>query len=247
MKLNSLDKQFLGIIQSYRELNSNEIDVESVIQFAQKQNPSLQRKPLKNLKQSCSIAMEYLFKEEPSTENMNPMNNSVMDFYGKPTDESAQKRRKTDSKLPKESLKTGKSAAKLEDIGGMDHIIQELLELIGLPLTHPEIFTSLGIDPPRGVLLYGPPGTGKTMLANAIANEINVPFISIAAPVIVSGMSGESEKKLREIFEEAKQQAPCILFIDEIDAITPKRETAQREMERRIVAQFLTCMDGIFY
>ncbi|CAJ0642782.1 5061_t:CDS:2, partial [Entrophospora sp. SA101] len=97
----------------------------------------------------------------------------------------------------------------------------------------------------RGILLHGPPGCGKTLLANAIAGELGVSFISISAPSIVSGMSGESEKKIRDVFEEAKDQAPCLIFVDEIDAITPKRETAQREMERRIVAQLLTCMDDL--
>ncbi|KAI8619370.1 P-loop containing nucleoside triphosphate hydrolase protein [Chytriomyces sp. MP71] len=134
---------------------------------------------------------------------------------------------------------------KLSDLGGIDSCIEEVLQLIGMPLKHPEVYLHLGIQPPRGILLHGPPGCGKSMLANAIAGESQVPFIQISAPSIVSGMSGESEKKIREIFEEAKTHAPCILFIDEIDAITPKRETAQREMERRIVAQLLTCMDDI--
>ncbi|KAJ2693069.1 Ribosome biogenesis ATPase rix7, partial [Coemansia sp. RSA 1285] len=120
-----------------------------------------------------------------------------------------------------------------------------VLELIVMPLKHPEIYLHTGVQPPRGVLLHGPPGCGKTLLANAIAGEVGVPFIQISAPSIVSGMSGESEKKLREVFEEARELAPCIVFIDEIDAITPKRENAQREMERRIVAQMLTCIDDI--
>lgn len=103
----------------------------------------------------------------------------------------------------------------------------------------------LGVEPPRGVLLHGPPGCGKTALANAIANECGVPFFRLSAPEVVSGMSGESEAKLRGVFAEAAAAAPAILFIDEIDAIAPKRESAQREMERRIVAQMLTCMDDL--
>ncbi|GAA5886156.1 hypothetical protein JCM5296_003501 [Sporobolomyces johnsonii] len=134
---------------------------------------------------------------------------------------------------------------RLADLGGVDACIESMLELVALPLTHPEVYLHTGVRPPRGVLLVGPPGCGKTMLAGAIAGELGVPFISISAPSIVSGMSGESEKTLRETFEEAAKHAPCILFIDEIDAITPKRETAQREMERRIVAQLLTCMDDL--
>ncbi|TKA57154.1 hypothetical protein B0A53_01110 [Rhodotorula sp. CCFEE 5036] len=134
---------------------------------------------------------------------------------------------------------------RLADLGGVDACIEQMLELVALPLMHPEVYLHTGVRPPRGVLLVGPPGCGKTMLAGAIAGELALPFISISAPSIVSGMSGESEKTLRETFEEAAKQAPCILFIDEIDAITPKRETAQREMERRIVAQLLTCMDDL--
>ncbi|KAF9270726.1 AAA-domain-containing protein [Marasmius fiardii PR-910] len=136
-------------------------------------------------------------------------------------------------------------SARLSDLGGVDECISKLLEVVAMPLCHPEIYLRLGVHPPRGVLLHGPPGCGKTLLANAIAGELAIPFLNISAPSIVSGMSGESEKTLREAFEEAKRVAPCLLFIDEIDAITPKRESAQREMERRIVAQFLTCMDDL--
>ncbi|KAM0754556.1 AAA-domain-containing protein [Meredithblackwellia eburnea MCA 4105] len=134
---------------------------------------------------------------------------------------------------------------RLADLGGVDQCIESILEQVALPLSHPEVYLHTGVRPPRGVLLVGPPGCGKTMLAGAIAGELGCPFISISAPSIVSGMSGESEKTLRETFDEAAKLAPCILFIDEIDAITPKRETAQREMERRIVAQLLTCMDDL--
>ncbi|KAL4066708.1 P-loop containing nucleoside triphosphate hydrolase protein [Scleroderma yunnanense] len=147
------------------------------------------------------------------------------------------------------SASTQKSYAppstRLSDLGGIEECVEKMLELVAMPLCHPEIYLHTGVPPPRGVLLHGPPGCGKTLLANAIAGELGVPFISISAPSVVSGMSGESEKTLRDTFEEAKNTAPCLLFIDEIDAITPKRESAQREMERRIVAQFLTCMDDM--
>eukprot|EP00762_Andalucia_godoyi_P002206 ANDGO_07542.mRNA.1 putative AAA domain-containing protein C16E9.10c len=131
------------------------------------------------------------------------------------------------------------------DLGGMEHALQEVRELIEYPLTHPEIYVHLGVEPPRGILLHGPPGCGKTLLANAIAGELGIPFYKVSAPEVVSGMSGESEAKLRNLFADAIESAPSIIFIDEIDAITPKRENAQREMERRIVAQLLTCMDGL--
>ena len=133
----------------------------------------------------------------------------------------------------------------LSQMGGMDDVVTQLMELVGMPILHPEIYSTTGVEPPRGVLLHGPPGCGKTTIANALAGDLKVPFINISAPSVVSGMSGESEKKIRELFEEAKTLAPCIIFFDEIDAITPKREGAQREMERRIVAQMLTCIDEL--
>ncbi|ODV62333.1 putative AAA family ATPase RIX7 [Ascoidea rubescens DSM 1968] len=135
--------------------------------------------------------------------------------------------------------------ASLSQLGGMDEIITDLLEVIGIPILHPEIYLSTGVEPPRGVLLHGPPGCGKTTIANCLAGDLKVPFLSVSAPSIVSGMSGESEKKIRELFEEARSLAPCLIFLDEIDSITPKRDGAQREMEKRIVAQLLTCIDEL--
>ncbi|OYT42612.1 MAG: AAA family ATPase [Candidatus Aenigmarchaeota archaeon ex4484_224] len=136
-------------------------------------------------------------------------------------------------------------AVTYEDIGGLKEVIQKVREMIELPLRHPEIFERLGIEPPKGVLLYGPPGTGKTLLAKAVANESNAYFLSISGPEIMSKWYGESEKRLRDIFEEAEKNAPAIIFIDEIDAIAPKREEVTGEVERRVVSQLLTLMDGL--
>eukprot|EP00752_Nemacystus_decipiens_P002788 g2604.t1 len=136
-------------------------------------------------------------------------------------------------------------SARYDDLGGISGILQEVRELIEYPLVHPEVYAHLGIEPPRGILLHGPPGCGKTLLANAIAGELDVAFLKISAPEIVSGMSGESEQKVRELFRAAIENAPCIVFMDEVDAITPKRETSSRGMEKRIVAQLLTCMDSL--
>ncbi len=132
-----------------------------------------------------------------------------------------------------------------EDIGGMKHIIRKIREMVELPLRHPELFKRLGIDPPKGILLYGPPGTGKTLLAKAVANESEAYFIAINGPEIMSKFYGESEQRLREIFEQAKKNAPAIIFIDEIDAIAPKRDEVMGEVERRVVAQLLALMDGL--
>ena len=132
-----------------------------------------------------------------------------------------------------------------EDIGGLSDAIQKIREMVELPLKHPELFERLGIEPPKGVLLYGPPGTGKTLLAKAVANEANAHFIAINGPEIMSKFYGESEERLRDIFKEAEDNAPAIIFIDEIDAIAPKREEVVGEVEKRVVSQLLTLMDGL--
>ncbi|WXG40403.1 MAG: CDC48 family AAA ATPase [Candidatus Freyarchaeum deiterrae] len=132
-----------------------------------------------------------------------------------------------------------------DDIGGLDDAIMRVREMIELPLKHPELFQRLGIDPPKGVLLHGPPGCGKTLLAKAVANESDAYFIALNGPEIMSKFYGESEAKIREIFEEAEKNAPAIIFIDELDSIAPKREEVTGEVERRVVAQLLALMDGL--
>ncbi|ADC66306.1 AAA family ATPase, CDC48 subfamily [Ferroglobus placidus DSM 10642] len=139
----------------------------------------------------------------------------------------------------------GKAGVTYEDIGGLKEELQKVREVIELPLKYPEIFQRLGIEPPKGVLLYGPPGTGKTLIAKAVANEIGATFLTINGPEIMSKFYGESEQRLREIFEKAKENAPSIIFIDEIDAIAPRRDEVTGEVERRVVAQLLTLMDGL--
>ncbi len=132
-----------------------------------------------------------------------------------------------------------------EDIGGLGEEIQKIREMVELPMRHPQLFTKLGIEPPKGVLLYGPPGTGKTLLARAVANESGANFFVINGPEVMSKWYGQSEANLRKIFEEAEKNAPSIIFIDEIDAIAPKREEVRGEVEKRVVSQLLTIMDGL--
>jgi transitional endoplasmic reticulum ATPase len=139
----------------------------------------------------------------------------------------------------------GAAQVTYEEIGGLSDEIQRIREMVELPMKHPELFKRLGIDPPRGLILHGPPGTGKTLLAKAVASESEANFIHINGPEIMSKFYGESEQKLRKIFEDAEENAPSIIFIDEIDAIAPKREDVQGEVERRVVAQLLATMDGL--
>ncbi|MXO62847.1 CDC48 family AAA ATPase [Qipengyuania oceanensis] len=144
-----------------------------------------------------------------------------------------------------EEPRDARAAVNYDDVGGIGETIQQLREMVELPLRYPELFTRLGVDPPKGVLLHGPPGTGKTRLAQAVANESDAEFFTINGPEIMGSGYGESEKRLREVFEEATRAAPAIVFIDEIDSIAPKRSQVSGEAEKRLVAQLLTLMDGL--
>ncbi|MHC3437051.1 CDC48 family AAA ATPase [Natrialbaceae archaeon A-gly3] len=156
------------------------------------------------------------------------------------------------SETPAEQVEAGRDGAPegvpnvtYEDIGGLDEELDQVREMIELPMRHPELFKQLGIEPPKGVLLHGPPGTGKTLMAKAVANEIDAHFETISGPEIMSKYYGESEEQLRDVFEEAEENAPAIIFIDELDSIAAKREDAGGDVERRVVAQLLSLMDGL--
>jgi transitional endoplasmic reticulum ATPase len=155
------------------------------------------------------------------------------------------------SEKPAEQISEGTAGAPetpnvtYEDIGGLDDELEQVREMVELPMRHPELFQQLGIEPPKGVLLHGPPGTGKTLMAKAVANEIDAYFTDISGPEIMSKYYGESEEQLREVFEEATENAPAIVFIDEIDSIAPKRGETSGDVERRVVAQLLSLMDGL--
>ncbi len=154
----------------------------------------------------------------------------------------------TDLKIKEGSpddLELSSSGITYEDVGGLRDELQKVREMIELPLKHPELFKRLGIDPPKGVLLYGPPGTGKTLIAKAVASESGASFFSIQGPEIMSKFYGETEERLRDMFEKATEEAPSIIFIDELDSIAPKRDDVRGEVERRMVAQLLTLMDGM--
>jgi len=147
--------------------------------------------------------------------------------------------------IKREDEEQNSNAVGYDDVGGCRKQMAQIRELVELPLRHPQLFKSIGIKPPRGILLYGPPGTGKTLIARAVANETGAFFFLINGPEIMSKMAGESESNLRKAFEEAEKNSPAIIFIDEIDAIAPKREKANGEVERRVVSQLLTLMDGL--
>ncbi|KAL6451679.1 RIX7 Ribosome biogenesis ATPase RIX7 [Candida maltosa Xu316] len=248
--------------------SSNNLTISQVLTYVQMKDFQLKRMKKNNLEKSISTCLKLIRQDEAEelgrlnlesglesenddneeeednlmeVKDSNELNKSVVSLWNS-TEQDSNKANGGEEDTSKGTKRKSKDSSK----SGVESITTQLLEIIGLPILHPEIYASTGVEPPRGVLLFGPPGCGKTTLANALAGELKVPFINVSAPSIVSGMSGESEKKLRELFEEAKSIAPCLIFMDEIDAITPKRDGgAQREMERRIVAQLLTLMDEL--
>ncbi|HEY9838388.1 MAG TPA: AAA family ATPase, partial [Vampirovibrionales bacterium] len=140
--------------------------------------------------------------------------------------------------------KPQKSGSSMKDIGGLQEVLNELKELIGMPLKRPDLLEKIGLEPTRGVLLVGPPGTGKTLTARALASELGVNYIDLVGPEVISKYYGEAEQKLRVIFDQAVNSAPCIIFIDEIDSLAPDRSQVEGEVEKRLVAQLLGLMDG---
>ncbi|KAJ8684203.1 hypothetical protein QAD02_019995 [Eretmocerus hayati] len=194
----------------------------------------------------------------PSIDNTKGVNQRPQDFsldmQIRSRQEKSRKRpRERDDDLPVEpvtfkkrakQLPVTSSTVKFSNVGGNSKVLETVANLL-LHIKHPEVYIKLGIAPPRGFLLHGPPGCGKTLLAHAIAGELEIPLLKVAAPELVAGVSGESEQRIRELFEQATAIAPCILFLDEIDAVAPHRATAQKEMERRIVSQLLSCLDEL--
>lgn len=250
-------------------------DIDSIYTAIQRSNSSIKRKPKKVLQQSIERCLDFrgiaedsgddseaAIEKETAATAPNPdlMNRSLRANLSSgpsrppsppPTDDVTKKRRAANGEaLPKRQKTEKVSVAppgdvSLYDIGGIEDVLNQLKELLILPLLRPRKYIETNVSLPRGILLHGPPGCGKTMISRAFAAAIGVPFIEILGPSIVSGMSGESEKGVRERFEEAKKHAPCLIFIDEIDAIAPKRESSQSQMEKRIVAQLLVSIDEL--
>lgn len=186
-----------------------------------------------------------LAKKTQSVKNNNTTNSDSETKSTSSETKPTRKKRSTSPAPPPSSSSPGglplnltpRPTTRYADLGGINPILQTVRELVEYPLTHPELYTHIGVEPPRGVLLHGPPGCGKTLLANAMAGSLGCNYIKISAPEIVSGMSGESEEKIRAVFQFASDNAPAILFIDEVDAIMSKRDGSARGMEKRIVAQ----------
>ncbi|KAI0198720.1 putative AAA family ATPase/60S ribosome export protein Rix7 [Astrocystis sublimbata] len=233
-----------------RRMEKNEVDEEAAIEQAPSSPMPKQRDYYllnKQIAKSWNISNERSQMDSqatttvPSESQTSTEQQQHQQQYRQPNGEPKPKKRRSERKEKEE--RGPPTGASLRDLGGMDEAIQILVKSITWPMHAPDACEKGLIKPARGVLIHGPPGCGKTMLAKAYAASLGVAFIPVSAPSLIAGMSGESEKKIRELYDEARNLAPCLVFIDEIDAIMGKRENAQREMEKRIVAQMLTCMD----
>ncbi|KAM0702880.1 hypothetical protein Q7P35_010312 [Cladosporium inversicolor] len=272
--IGALDNDINIAVGKFLELGIS-ADVDSLYTAIQRSNSSIKRKPKKVLQQSIERCLDFRGVAEDSGDdseaaleketiaavpNADLMNRSLRVNLSSgpsrppsppPTDDVTKKRRAANGEALPKRQKTEKVSVtppgdiSLYDIGGIEDVLNQLKELLVLPLLRPRKYIETNVSVPRGILLHGPPGCGKTMISRAFAAAIGVPFIEILGPSIVSGMSGESEKGVRERFEEAKKHAPCLIFIDEIDAIAPKRESSQSQMEKRIVAQLLVSIDEL--
>jgi ribosome biogenesis ATPase len=230
-----LDRDIYQIVARYLETETNaslrsNIDSFTIYQYIQNSNSSLRRRPKSILISSIDRALETMEREN---ENRDPQVN--------------------DNKAPKKKRRrTARSTASqpttditIDDMGGVVHVFQQLTRKLAYPLHRPELLTGSNAALPHGILLHGPPGCGKTTIVRAVAAEAGVPFVEVQGSSIVSSMSGESEANIRSRFEEAKELAPCLLFIDDIDAISPKRDTSQAQMDKRMVSQLISCMDDL--
>jgi ribosome biogenesis ATPase len=267
--LGALDNDVNIAVGKFLE-NGVSADIDSLYAAILRSNSSIKRKPKKVLQQSLERCLDFRGVPEDSSDseadlerevaarapNTDIMNRSLRaNLSGSrppsppPADDTTKKRRAANGEALPKRQKIDKVAppgdVSLYDIGGIEDVLNQLKELLVLPLLRPRKYIETNVSLPRGILLHGPPGCGKTMISRAFAAALGVPFVEILGPSIVSGMSGESEKGVRERFEEAKKHAPCLIFIDEIDAIAPKRDTSQSQMEKRIVAQLLVSIDEL--
>lgn len=227
----SLDR----VLEALDDRDNEEDDEEA--QVDQRQNQ--ESKDLNLMNKSITTSWSLAPPKDPNNAKMSATAPELSRRSETANGEPPKKRRKQDVD------RSPPSDISLSGLGGVDDVIEQLEDILVLPLTEPETYAALSLPLPRGVLLHGPPGCGKSMIARAYAAELGVPFVEILGPSIVSGMSGESEKQVRELFDEAKRLAPCLIFIDEIDVIAPKRESSQSQMEKRIVAQLLISMDSL--
>lgn len=231
----SIERVIAIIHQDAAESDTDEMEIETIPEA----------KPRSNGLNKSIVAAWSRGPPTLATDNVTPAKEDAMEITSskpEPTNAEPPRKKRKRTTVIDYSPPTNMS---LDDLGGVEDVVRQFQDLLYMPFLCPEAYIESKMQPIRGVLIHGPPGCGKTTIARTIAAEFGVNFIEVSAPSVVSGMSGESEKALRERFEEAKSAAPCILFIDEIDAITPKRENSERQMEKRIVAQLGTCMDDL--